>query len=140
MAVTALLRLVKLTGRADLQEKAEATLRLYAGLLKTQPLAAGQMLVALDFHLGPVQEFAVVGDPGAEDTRRVLRAIRGGFRPNQVVALKPADGGPAAGGAAYLRTGRKVLGWNPRCVTRAALTRAGVPTVMVTSTVTRPAR
>ncbi len=33
MAVTALLRLVKLTGRMDLQEKAETTLRLYRGLL-----------------------------------------------------------------------------------------------------------
>ena len=31
MAVTALLRLAKLTGRADLRDKAEATLRLYAG-------------------------------------------------------------------------------------------------------------
>ncbi len=80
MAVTALLKLVKLTGRVDLQEKAEATLKLYANLLATQPTAAGQMLVALDFHLGPVQEFAVVGDPANEETRRVLRTfIRGGF-------------------------------------------------------------
>jgi uncharacterized protein YyaL (SSP411 family) len=45
------------------------------------------MLSALDFYLGPVQEFAVVGDPGGEQTRRVLRAIRRGFRPNKVVAL-----------------------------------------------------
>jgi uncharacterized protein YyaL (SSP411 family) len=88
MAVTALLRLVKLTGRIDLQEKAEATMKLYRGLLAAQPTAAGQMLVALDFYLGPVQEFAVVGDPASEETRRVLRTIRGGFRPNCVVALK----------------------------------------------------
>src|SRR5262249_32886836 len=32
MAVTALLRLARLTGRMDLQEKAEATLRLFRGL------------------------------------------------------------------------------------------------------------
>jgi uncharacterized protein YyaL (SSP411 family) len=88
MAVTGLLRLVKLTGRRDLQEKAEATLRLYRGLLAEHPLAAGQMLLALDFHLGPVEEVAVVGDRKAEDTRRVLRALRAGFRPNRVVALK----------------------------------------------------
>ncbi len=75
MAVTALLRLVKLTGRMDLQEKAETTLRLYRGLLAAHPLAAGQMLLALDFHLGPVQEIAVVGDPASEDTRRVLRLL-----------------------------------------------------------------
>lgn len=89
MAVTGLLRLAKLTGRLDLQEKAEATLRAFRGLMERSPMAAGQLLVALDFHLGPVQEFAVVGDPSAEPTRRVLRAIRSGFRPNKVVALQP---------------------------------------------------
>ena len=73
---------------ADLQDKAETTLRLYRGLLGSHPLAAGQMLIALDFHLGPVQEIAIVGDPAAEDTRRVLRIIRGSFQPNRVVALK----------------------------------------------------
>ena len=88
MAVTGLLRLVKLTGRQDLQEKAEATLQLYRGLMASSPAAVGQMLVAYDFHLGPVQEFAVVGSPEDEETRRVLRAIRRGFRPNKVVALK----------------------------------------------------
>jgi uncharacterized protein YyaL (SSP411 family) len=88
MAVTALFRLATLTGRMDLLEKAEATLRLFRGLMATHPMAAAQMLIALDFHLGPVQEFAVVGDPSAEETRRVLRAIRTGFRPHKVVALK----------------------------------------------------
>src|SRR5262249_37819070 len=88
MAVTALLRLGKLTGRADLLEKAETTLRLFAGLMTTTPLAAGQMLVALDFYLGPVEEFAIVGDPACEQTQRALRAVRTAFRPNKVVALR----------------------------------------------------
>jgi uncharacterized protein YyaL (SSP411 family) len=91
MAVTAMLRLAKLTGRMDLMEKAEATLKLFRGLMATHPMAAGQMLNALDFYLGQVQEFAVVGDPAAEETRRVLRAIRRGFRPSKVVALKNAE-------------------------------------------------
>jgi uncharacterized protein YyaL (SSP411 family) len=95
MAVTGLLRLVKLTGRLDLQEKAEATLKLYRGLMASSPGAVAQMLVAYDFALGPVQEFAVVGSPADEETRRVLRAIRSGFRPNKVVALK----GPQSQGA-----------------------------------------
>jgi uncharacterized protein YyaL (SSP411 family) len=90
MAITALLRLAKLTGRSDLLQKAEASLRYFRGLMANQPMAAGQMLIALDFYLGSVQEFAVVGDPEAEETRRVLRAIRTGFRPNKVVAMKRA--------------------------------------------------
>jgi uncharacterized protein YyaL (SSP411 family) len=89
MAAMALLRLARLTGRLDFQEKAEATLRLFRQLMATSPMAAAQMLVALDFHLGPVQEVAIVGDPAAADTRRVLRAVHEGYRPNQVVALKP---------------------------------------------------
>ena len=88
MAVTALLRLAKLTGRRDLQEKAEATLRVYRGLLEASPISMGQMLLALDFYFGPVQEFAVVGNQAENDTRRVLRAIRRDFQPNKVIALK----------------------------------------------------
>jgi uncharacterized protein YyaL (SSP411 family) len=94
VAVTALLRLVKLTGRADLGEKAEQTLRLCRGLMEAHPMAAGQMLIALAFYLGPVQEVAVVGDPDGEETHRVLRAVHRGFHPDRVLALKPAAGVP----------------------------------------------
>ncbi len=92
MAVTALLRLSRLTGRIDLRDKAETTLKLFAGLMAELPSAAGQMLIALDFHLGPVQEFAVNGNPEEEDTRRVLRAILRDFRPNKVLAIKLPQG------------------------------------------------
>jgi uncharacterized protein YyaL (SSP411 family) len=110
MAVTALLRLVKLTGRLDLQEKAEATLRLYRGLLASHPMAAGQMLNALDFHLGPVQELVVVGVPGEEETWRVLRMIRKGYRPNTVVAFKPAGDSGSAEDALPLLAGKTAAG------------------------------
>jgi uncharacterized protein YyaL (SSP411 family) len=88
VAVTALLRLAELTGREDLRDQAVQSLQLFRGLMAEHPMAAGQMLMALDFHLGPAQEFVVVGDPAKEETRRVLRAIRSGYRPNKVVALK----------------------------------------------------
>ncbi len=92
VAATALLRLAALTGRTDLRERAVATLELYRGVLAEHPMAAGQMLIALDWHLGPVQEFAVVGDPQAPATHQALRHIHYGFRPNKVVALKaPSD-------------------------------------------------
>jgi len=96
MAVTALLRLAKLTGRADLRDQAERTLGLFRGIMEASAMAAAQMLIAYDFDLGPVQEFAIVGDPEQEETKRVLRAIRGGFRPHKVVALKPPAGDSTA--------------------------------------------
>jgi uncharacterized protein YyaL (SSP411 family) len=88
MAVTALLRLAKLTGRSDLFDRAERTLRAFSGLLSSAPLAAGQMLVALEFYLGPVNEIAVVGEPASADTLQALQLLRQGFRPRQVLAFK----------------------------------------------------
>ncbi|HEX5272215.1 MAG TPA: thioredoxin domain-containing protein, partial [Gemmataceae bacterium] len=67
MAVTGLLRLAKLTGRADLREKAERTLRLFRGVMEESVMAAAQMLIAYDFDLGPVKEVAVVGDPAGDE-------------------------------------------------------------------------
>ncbi|HEY8504715.1 MAG TPA: thioredoxin domain-containing protein, partial [Gemmataceae bacterium] len=97
MAVTALLRLGELTGRREFTAKAGETLRGFAGLMRQSPAAAGQMLTALDFHLGPVKEFAVVGPRDDGETRRVLRAVRGRYLPNKVVAYHdPAAGDPPA--------------------------------------------
>ncbi|MCI0377409.1 MAG: thioredoxin domain-containing protein [Gemmataceae bacterium] len=90
MAVTGLLRLYKLTGRTELFDKAERTLNVYRGLLEASPLAAGQMLIVLDFYLGPVQEFALVG--GGHEAAEALRLIRQGFRPNKVVAHQVTSG------------------------------------------------
>src|SRR5438552_18235695 len=59
VATTALLRLSKLTGRSDLEDKALATMKAFRGILESSPMAAGQMLLALDFHLGAVREIAV---------------------------------------------------------------------------------
>ena len=70
MAVTALLRLAKLTGRNDLRDKAERTLGLFRGIMEASAMAAAQMLIAYDFYLGPVQEFAIVGDPEQAETKR----------------------------------------------------------------------
>ncbi len=85
VAALALLRLAELTGRNELREKAETALRLYRDLMDERPFATAQMLLALDFYLGPVKAFAVVGE--GEEARRVLRAIHGEFRPNKVIAV-----------------------------------------------------
>jgi uncharacterized protein YyaL (SSP411 family) len=88
MAVTGLLRLAKLTGDADLFEKARRTLELFRGLMARSPTAAGQMLNALDFATAPVKEIAVIGEAKNPEVIEVLRHLRRPFRPNQVVAWK----------------------------------------------------
>src|SRR5262249_51965409 len=85
MAATALLRLGKLTGRKQYTDAALSTLQAAAGLLERFPSAAGQMLMALDFHLGPTPEIVILGGPDA-DTTAVLTDLRYRFLPNKVVA------------------------------------------------------
>lgn len=60
LAVTALLRLGRLTGRTDFEAAAEDTLRCLVPLAQQYPSAAGQLLQAVDFQLGPSYEIAVI--------------------------------------------------------------------------------
>ena len=72
VAVTVLLRLAKLLDRRDFAAKAEETLRGYRETMAEHPAASGQMLIALDFHLGPTTEVAVIGGSDADETRRAI--------------------------------------------------------------------
>jgi uncharacterized protein YyaL (SSP411 family) len=93
MAVTVLLRLAKLLDRKDFFAKAEETLHGYRDPMAEHPAASGQMLVALDFYLGPVEEIAVVGKRADDDTHAVLTLLRESFRPNRVLAFHdPSEG------------------------------------------------
>ncbi len=85
MAVTALLRLAKFLGRDDFRAAAMKSLGVFAGVMESQPAAAGQMLMALDFDFGPVQEVVLVGDVKANEFRDLLRAARKPFAPRRVV-------------------------------------------------------
>jgi uncharacterized protein YyaL (SSP411 family) len=95
MAVTALLRLAALTGERRILDRAERTLRLFRGLMAQMPGAAGQMLIALDFYLGPVAEIVVVGDRGNVEVEEALQLVSRGFRPHQVLAWRTAESADA---------------------------------------------
>jgi uncharacterized protein YyaL (SSP411 family) len=82
--------LAVLTGTTPWGDEAERSLRSLRGVIERSPMASGQMLLALDFYLGPVQEVAIVGDRTGADVRRVLRAARAPFRPRRLVALRDA--------------------------------------------------
>ncbi len=100
MAVTVLLKLARLCGRDDYRSAAERTLKTFVHLMNEHPTATGQMLLALDFHVGPTPELAIVGDRRAAPTRQVLADLRRRFWPNKVVALRsdPDAGSPCLAG------------------------------------------
>jgi uncharacterized protein len=95
-AAYGLLRLAALTGEHDYEVRAVSVLRLLHELAPKHPQAFGHLLQALDFHLSPVKEVALVGD----DVAPLERVVRAAFRPHLVLAASPAAG--AANGVPLL--------------------------------------
>jgi len=91
-AALLLLKLNRLTGRPDFQQKAERLLGLYPESAAEDAFSFSFLLAAADFSAGPSHEVVICGDPAAPDTQGMLRALRGGFRPNAVVLLVPTGG------------------------------------------------
>ena len=91
LAMMNLLRLSRMTGRSEFEEKAERISNLFSGSVGTYPSAYTQMLSALDFTLGPSYEIVITGQPGAEDTQKIIRTIQEEFVPNTVVLFVPSD-------------------------------------------------
>ncbi len=89
-AAMGLLRLAALTGESPYEDQAVSVLRLLHEVAVRHPMAFGHLLQALDFHLSPTREVALVG-PGREPLERTLR---GRFRPHVVAAGGEADGVP----------------------------------------------
>jgi uncharacterized protein YyaL (SSP411 family) len=85
-----LLRLARIWGDDELEQRAAGVLRLIRDTLRYAPQAFGWALCALDLHLSPPRELAIVGDPAAP----VARAALAPFDPNAVVAFGPDDGVP----------------------------------------------
>jgi uncharacterized protein len=102
-AALGLLRLAALTGEARYEDAAVGVLRLLHTVAPQHPTAFGHLLQALDFHLAPVREVALVGD----DLEPFTRVVRSTLRPYVVVAggegpvpllegREPVEGRPAA--------------------------------------------
>jgi uncharacterized protein YyaL (SSP411 family) len=92
VAMLNLLRLGLMTGNADLEERAARIGRAFSGSVKESPAAYTQLMVALDFAIGPSYEVVIVGDPHAEDTAAMIKELGRRFLPNEVALLNRSDG------------------------------------------------
>jgi uncharacterized protein YyaL (SSP411 family) len=81
-------------------------------LIARSPSGFGHALCALDLYVGPTREVAIAGDPAAVETRPLVDAIHGRFRPNVVVAAASPDD-RAAHGTVELLKERPQLGGKP---------------------------
>ncbi|HEX7244397.1 MAG TPA: thioredoxin domain-containing protein [Solirubrobacterales bacterium] len=103
-AALGLLRLAALTGERTYEERAEGVLRLFADPALRHPESFAHLLRAVDFHLTPTKEVALVGDDLAELTK----VVRSQYRPHLVLA-----GGPEGTEAPDLLQGRPTIEGNP---------------------------
>jgi len=91
VAALNLLRLGRITANANLEEKAAKIGRVFSKGIKQSPSAHTQLLVAVDFVIGPSYEVVIAGDSGAEDTKAMVRALRSRFVPNKIVLFRPSE-------------------------------------------------
>ncbi|HUW45888.1 MAG TPA: thioredoxin domain-containing protein, partial [Dehalococcoidia bacterium] len=91
MAMLNLLRLGRMTANSDLEEKAAKIGRAFSRSVKQSPSAHTQLMVALDFGIGPCYEVVIAGNAKAEDTKAMVKALRTRFLPNKVVLLNPSE-------------------------------------------------
>ena len=88
-----LLRLGRITGRQDLWERGEQLLRASMGQVERYPAVYAQLLIGLDFALGPCTEIVLAtGEDGAEP-EELLEVVRRRFLPRAVILEhRPGDG------------------------------------------------
>lgn len=90
VAALNMLRLGDLTGDLSLAERGERLLRRRLGRLGGHPEAHAQLLIALDYALGPRQQ-VVISVPGAASAARAfLTAVHDRFRPRTVTLVHAA--------------------------------------------------
>jgi uncharacterized protein YyaL (SSP411 family) len=90
VAMLNLLRLGRMTANSDLEEKAARISSAFSRSVKQLPSAHTQLMVALDFGIGPCYEVVIAGNTQAEDTKAMVRALSTHFLPNKVVLLNPS--------------------------------------------------
>jgi uncharacterized protein YyaL (SSP411 family) len=103
-AALGLLRLSALTGERSYEQQAESVFRLFAKPASQHPEAFAHLLRAIDFHLAPTKEVALVGD----DLTTLARVVRGERRPHLVLA-----GGPEGGTVPELLRNRLTINGSP---------------------------
>jgi uncharacterized protein YyaL (SSP411 family) len=94
MLAHVLLRLARIYGDDELERRGVSVLRLVREALERAPSAFGWALVALDLHLSPPRELALVGPVDSE----LARAALAPWQPRTVVAVGPAEDVPLLAG------------------------------------------
>ncbi len=86
-----LIRLARMTGSQELEERAAAIGTAFAEKLTSFPQAYTFTMTALEFTAGDSCEVVIAGNPGSNDTRELIRTLQSIYLPNAAVMLRPTD-------------------------------------------------
>jgi len=84
-----LIRLSKFTMEKEFEEKANELLRVFSTMISQMPTGYAQMLIALDFVLGPSKEIGISGDINSKEAKEMIKVIYKHFIPNKILAFHP---------------------------------------------------
>ncbi|MEX2091744.1 MAG: thioredoxin domain-containing protein [Pirellulales bacterium] len=94
MAATVLIRLGKLLGRQDYLDSAALTLATAATTMQRAPMAAGQMLLALDPFVGPSRELVLIGNFEKQTALDAWGELQTRYLPRTVIAIRSSEPDP----------------------------------------------
>lgn len=87
-----MVRLARMTGNAELEQKAYKIAESSLKEMSQAPDNYIQLITALDFGFGSGYEIVIAGDQNSADTISMLKALRQNYIPNKVVMLRPTNG------------------------------------------------
>lgn len=88
VSVLNLVQLARITGRTDLQNKADELVKNFSGAISQTPFIFSQFLSGFDFLLGPSYEFVIAGNAGDVPSLRMTDLVKKKFIPNKIILLK----------------------------------------------------
>ncbi len=82
------IRLARITGNVDLEKKAVKLSKIFSDQINKMPSGYTQMMVGIDFAIGPSYEIVIVGEKNDKKTKKIIESINSIFMPNKVIILK----------------------------------------------------
>lgn len=91
VAAVNFLRLGRLTGNHELEDKAYEQLKTFGSIIEGHPMGYTHMLMALLFINSKASEIVIVGRHDDQNARRMLELVNKSFQPFTVVAFKDSE-------------------------------------------------
>ncbi len=88
VAALDLIFLAHVTGEPKFEEKAQRLMHAFSAEVARTPHINTQLMITLDFALGPSSEVVIVADKHRDDTAKMLQTLRSNFLPKNVILLR----------------------------------------------------